>query len=824
MLKKLKIMQSVFAPYIICQAFTLLALFLLSSVIYAQTTIKTEIRVLPEGMLKEISEIETPARHRFEPEMVRIPAGSFTMGKDNNDDFSYDPSEPPHEVTFDYNFEVSKYEISRGEFQNFFDDPNTENEISAYEDPICQGTGAGNGIRWNNVTYGQTEQTDDHPVVCVSWDDAQAYISWLNTLTGKTYRLLSESEWEYVARAGVSKQYSIGEEGSDDITTNDANYGRSTGPTVLVNSYEPNNFGLHNVHGNVGEWVQDCWHWGYRLLQFGNTNEYEIATTDTNAIFAPRDGSAWETACQTAIFGTSLSQFVGLTDFSGFRTYRGESFNSSAERLTLTYRAAPPTDGQFPPDSSRANGNGVTSRSSLIGFRLARTIPDSEPIPPPKLTSPPSGTAINIQSTSTEVNLVIESLGATTILLALADGGELVVNPPPSQIELAPHIKKTSFTLTAVGSGSTTLILTISDRSENPAQTRNIQVNGPAAPELTSPQSGTAINIPSTSTEVNLVIESLGATTISLALADGGELVVNPPSSPIKLAANMKEASFTLTAVGGGSTTLTLTVRDSSGKTDTRDIQVNGPSIYPEMVKVPRGTFTIGRPRGESGSSAERPTRSVTIGYSFAVGKFELTQAQYGAFAAATTNVNNKWDTGDPNHPAASINVSDVETYISWLNRMTGQKYRLLSESEWEYAARAGTETAYSTGSNSITTQTANYNNSSGAVEVGGYAANAWGLHDVHGNVSEWVADCWHDNYGYPRREPYPLTAPTDGSVWDINCDNPMNNVYRSGSFNEKRAIGIRSAIRITQIKTNRKNFLGVRIARTLEASDPNSP
>ena len=286
----------------------------------------------------------------------------------------------------------------------------------------------------------------------------------------------------------------------------------------------------------------------------------------------------------------------------------------------------------------------------------------------------------------------------------------------------------------------------------------------------------------------------------------------------------MKEASFTLTAVGGGSTTLTLTVRDSSGKTDTRDIQVNGPSIYPEMVKVPRGTFTIGRPRGESGSSAERPTRSVTIGYSFAVGKFELTQAQYGAFAAATTNVNNKWDTGDPNHPAASINVSDVETYISWLNRMTGQKYRLLSESEWEYAARAGTETAYSTGSNSITTQTANYNNSSGAVEVGRYPANAWGLHDVHGNVSEWVADCWHDNYGYPRREPYPLTAPTDGSVWDINCDNPMNNVYRSGSFNEKRAIGIRSAIRITQIKTNRKNFLGVRIARTLEASDPNTP
>ena len=728
MLKKLKIMQGVFTPYIICQAFTLLALFLLSSVIYAQTTIKTEIRLLPEGMLKEISEIEAaPVRHRFEPEMVRIPRGSFTMGKDNNDDFSYDPSEPPHEVTFDYNFEVSKYEISRGEFQNFFDDPNTENEISAYEDPICQGTGAGNGIRWNNVIYGQTEQTDDHPVVCVSWDDAQAYISWLNTLTGKTYRLLSESEWEYVARAGVSKQYSIGEEGSDDITTNDANYGRSTGPTVLVNSYEPNNFGLHNVHGNVGEWVQDCWHWGYRLLQFGNTNEYEIATTDTNAIFAPRDGSAWETACQTAIFGTSLSQFVGLTDFSGFRTYRGESFNSSAERLTLTYRAAPPTDGQFPPDSSRANGNGVTSRSSLIGFRLARTIPDSEPIPPPKLTSPPSGTAINIQSTSTEVNLVIESLGATTISLDLADGGELVVNPPPSQIELAPHIKKTS---------------------------------------------------------------------------------------------------FTLTAVGGGSTMLTLTIRDTTNNPQIRDIQVNGPSIYPEMVKIPSGDFMMGAPRSEGGGGNERPVHEVEIGYSFAAGKFELTQAQYGAFVTANPDhpAGTAWNTSNEeqginhdNYPVANINVDDVAEYVTWLSTETGQKYRLLSESEWEYAARAGTTTPYSNDSDSITTADANYDNSSGgAVEVGNYPANAWGLHDVHGNVSEWVADCWHGNY---KNNP-----PPDGDVWDSNCTNANNNVYRSGSFNET-ANGMRSAKRFDQTNTDRRAFLGVRIARTLdEDSDPNSP
>ena len=699
MLKKLKIMQSVFASYIICQASTLLVLFLLSSVIYAQTTIKTEIRVLPEGMLKEISEIETlKERHPFEPEMVRIPAGEFTMGEDNNDEIA-DPSEPVHGVTIPYDFEVSQYEITRGEFQNFFDDPNTENDIKFYEDPICQGTGTGNRITWQNITFGQT---DDHPVVCVSWNDVQAYIDWLNSTTGKVYRLLSESEWEYAARAEVSTKYSIGPEGSDDITTDDANYVQSgERSTVAVGTYEPNRWGLYDVHGNVSEWVQDCWHWGY------------AATTDTGIIFAPNDGSAWETECQTFIFGTLISRDFPAypPDGTGFRAFRGGSFGDFKGTLTLTYRA--------PTDRTLGRANGYDRRSSTVGFRLARTIPESGPIPAPKLTSPPSGTVINIQSTSTEVRVVVEAESAVTI---------------------------------------------------------------------------------------------------SLELADDGELVVNPPMAEISLARNMKEASFTLTAVGGGSTMLTLTVRDLFGGEDTRNIRVNGPNIYPEMVKVPTGAFAMGSRR--TGAQSEKPRHGVFISYSFAVGKFELTQAQYGAFVTANSHrAGRDWNTGinHDNYPVAHIRVSDVEAYVNWLSTETGQKYRLLSESEWEYAARARTETTYSTGRNSITTATANYNNSSGgAVEVGGYAANAWGLHDVHGNVSEWVADCWHDNY---ENDP-----PTRGSVWDSDCDDSTSNVYRGGSFNET-ANGMRSAKRFIKSKTKRSAPIGVRIARTLdEDSDPNTP
>ena len=713
MLKKLKIMQGVFALYIICQAFTLLALFLLSSVIYAQTTIKTEIRLLPEGMLKEISEIETPDRLPFEPEMVRIPRGSFTMGEDNND-ATADPTEPAHEVTIGYNFEVSRYEITRGEFNNFVKNPGATT-LPNFRDTttgrICQGAAlSGSDLlrRWDNLGFAQT---NEHPVVCVSWDDVHTYIDWLNSTTGKVYRLLSESEWEYVARAGVTnKKYSIGEEGSDDITHTDARYGQSNG-TVAVGRYAPNNFGLYDVHGNVNEIVQDCWHFAYALIEDAEFTGLFRPTTNTSVkgvVTAPSDGSAWETQCQSSVFLRRIPN----TDFT---FYRGGSWNSAlADHLEVTYRGNAVNDL----DDLSGTSAATYTRSDQTGFRLARTIPDSEPIPPPELTSPQSGTAINIQSTSTEVNLVIESLGATTISLALADGGELVVNPPPSQIELAPHIKKTS---------------------------------------------------------------------------------------------------FTLTAVGGGSTMLTLTIRDTTNNPQIRDIQVNGPSTYPEMVKIPSGSFTM----GSDVSRTERLPHDVTIGYSFAAGKFELTQEQYGAFVTAnpTHQAGTAWNTGDDhdNHPVANIRVSDVQAYIDWLNERTGQKYRLLSESEWEYAARAGTTTPYSTGLDSITTEDANYDNSSGgAVEVGSYEPNRFGLYDVHGNVSEWVADCWHANY---RR----TTPPDDGSVWDSDCTTATSNVYRSGSFNETEN-GMRSAKRFDQPNTDRRAFLGVRIARTLEASDLNSP
>ena len=123
-------------------------------------------------------------------------------------------------------------------------------------------------------------QDDSHPVVCVNWDDAKAYAKWLSGKTGKDYRLLSEAEWEYACRAGTSTPFWWGSSISTEQANYDGNYtfgggrkGEYRQRTVPVKSFEPNPWGLYQVHGNVGEWCEDCWNESYNG--------------------APSDGSAW---------------------------------------------------------------------------------------------------------------------------------------------------------------------------------------------------------------------------------------------------------------------------------------------------------------------------------------------------------------------------------------------------------------------------------------------------------------------------------------------------------------------------------------------------
>ncbi|MDP6643024.1 MAG: formylglycine-generating enzyme family protein, partial [Rhodospirillales bacterium] len=262
------------------------------------------------------------------PEMVVIPAGSFRMGDLNSG--GYDREKPVHRVTIPRPFAVGKYEVTRGEFSAFVNDTGYSAGGDCY-----YWTGSkvekSKSRNWRSPGF---SQTDRDPVVCVSWDDAKAYVRWLSRKAGKEYRLPSESEWEYMARAGGTAKYPFGDSegflceygnGADRSTgfewknksCNDG-YGEKTAP---VGSFKPNNFRVYDTVGNVWEWVEDCWHDSYRG--------------------APSGGDAWTTGGNCRL-----------------RVLRGGSWLNPPRILRSAYR----------------NWDSTDFRNYYFGFRIARTL------------------------------------------------------------------------------------------------------------------------------------------------------------------------------------------------------------------------------------------------------------------------------------------------------------------------------------------------------------------------------------------------------------------------------------------------------------------
>ncbi|GAB6051211.1 hypothetical protein JCM17960_00310 [Magnetospira thiophila] len=245
----------------------------------------------------------------------------------------------------------------------------------------------------------------------------------------------------------------------------------------------------------------------------------------------------------------------------------------------------------------------------------------------------------------------------------------------------------------------------------------------------------------------------------------------------------------------------------------------------PEMVVIPSGSFQMG---SNGGDGDEKPVHRVNIGYQFAVGKFEVTRGQFAEFVRATGYdagnscyvFEGSWKKVDgkswrnpgfsqtDSHPVACVDWSAAKAYVKWLSGKSGQRYRLLSESEWEYVARAGTTTTYSWG-NSAGSGNANCDgcgsrwDNKETAPVGSFRANPFGVHDMHGNVWEWVQDCSQDSYA---------NAPTDGRARTIgDC---RVRVLRGGSWDVKPRF-LRSANRVRVSSGDRGDYYGFRIART---------
>ena len=232
--------------------------------------------------------------------MVVVPAGSYRMGSPSHEEGRSDREGPVHRVTIAQPFAVGVYEVTFAEWE------------------ACESGGGCRGYWPDDEGWGHGRR----PVINVSWQDVQTYVEWLSDQTGQAYRLLSEAEWEYVARAGTTTKYWWG----DEIGRNRANCDGCGSQwddkqTAPVGSFRPNGFGLYDVHGNVWEWVQDCWNGDYTG--------------------APRDGGAWTTG-----------------DCSG-RVLRGGSWFSFPILLRSADRLRYSSDYRY----------------LIIGFRIARSLP-----------------------------------------------------------------------------------------------------------------------------------------------------------------------------------------------------------------------------------------------------------------------------------------------------------------------------------------------------------------------------------------------------------------------------------------------------------------
>ena len=230
--------------------------------------------------------------------------------------------------------------------------------------------------------------------------------------------------------------------------------------------------------------------------------------------------------------------------------------------------------------------------------------------------------------------------------------------------------------------------------------------------------------------------------------------------------------------------------------------------LEPEMAAIPAGRFRMGCVLGMDCGRDETPVHEVMID-SFALSKYEVTFEEYDRFTAATGRKRAEdegWGRG--RRPVINVSWKDAVAYTAWLSENTDKHYRLPSEAEWEYAARAGTAMKYSWG-NEIGRNRANCEGCGSPREestapVGAFPANAWGLHDMHGNVSEWVQDCFNDSY---------QGAPVDGSAWESgDCS---ERVLRGGSW-YFGPLNLRAANRNRGTTGIRYHYDGFRVARTL--------
>ncbi|MCP4697949.1 MAG: SUMF1/EgtB/PvdO family nonheme iron enzyme [Gammaproteobacteria bacterium] len=753
----------------------------------------------------------------YAPEMVFIPAGTFRMGSPDSEEGRDSDEGPVHEVNVNA-FAIGRYEVTFEEYDRFCD-------ISGQKKPDDAGWGRGR-----------------HPVINVSSGDAAVYAKWLNEQTGYVYRLPTEAEWEYAARAGKNTAYHFGDDEKllDEYDWYSANSDEKTHP---VGEKKLNAWQLYDMHGNVWEWVQD-WH---AKDYYANSPKDNPTGPETGIIQVFRGG------------GWSVSlRYVRSANRSGITSgYRRNDVGFRLVRANALYSYPSPKLPHAPKyfKDSLKDGGQAPEMVAIRGdtFRMGDVWGEDDEKPAHDVTLGNFSIG-RYEVTFEEYDLFCEKNGREKPddrgwgrgkrpvinvywkdAMAYAEWvseqtGEKYRLPTEAEWEYAARAgtetaywwgKKASHEYANYGKNKCCEGLAQGkDQWENTAPVGSFAANPFGLHD-------TAGNV------YEWVRDWYDAEYY-------GKSPTENPSGP--------ETGIDRVIRGGGWFYPSHYVRSTfrnRGIPGSRYAYVGfrlartypRPSFtLPEMIPIPGGMFRMGDIQG-GGDSDEKPVHEVTLDR-FSIGKYEVKRGEFQQFAEAEKYVTEAkerkgcWGYKDgkrgwhkelnwrnpgfeqtDEHPAVCVSWNDAVAYIAWLNKMSGEEYRLLTEAEWEYAARAGKETAYWWG-NEVSHEYANYGKDEccaglaqgkdqweNTAPVSSFAANPFGVYDTSGNVYEWVQDLYG---GYSKKAQSNPGGPKSGA----------GRVIRGGSWDDSPH-SVRSAGRGGDDPGIRDDRVGFRLART---------
>ena len=638
------------------------------------------------------------------PEMTVLEAGRFTMGDDR-----YGISSPPVPVRIGNQFAIGTREVTFAEWD------------------ACVADGGCAAYRPADEGWGR----ESRPVINVSWLDARAYARWLTETTGRLYRLPSEAEWEYAARAGQPGRWTSG----DTWVPAQFNYGASS--TRPAGSFAPNAWGLHDMLGNVWEWTEDCWAW----------------TLDDT----PADGTASASGdcSRRSVRGGSFKNAANDVNISlPGRNYEPQGDRETHVGMRLVAEVVPDDHGNLRGDATEI-ASGIEELRA--GSTMQGRISPADDIDYFQLRTN-TETAVEIWTAGdldTEGVLIDESGRVIAQEDTGGSGGNFRISarlPAGTYFvrigsfagrgagEYDLHVSATA----AGGAGEA------DDHGDDESTATLLPLDEAVAGRI-DPERDIDVFRLDLDTAATVEIFTTGDTDTFGSLdgglheSDGGGAGFNfRIEADLSRGAHFVRVTSFRSSETGPYAIQARVIASRDPETDAPDLQPGETfrdcDECPEMTVVAAGEFLMGDIR----FSASAPPQPIRIPGPFAIGTHEVTFAEWNACADdGGCNAYRPPDDGADraDHPVTGVSWLDAQAYAEWLTAKSGRRYRLPSEAEWEYAARAG-QTGRWTFGDAWTPGHFNYA-SAGTRPVGTYAPNAWGLRDVLGNVWEWTLDCW---------------------------------------------------------------------------------